>query len=88
MNSPKTRCTNFAGSWDDICPHCGFTQLTHRRVLGEFDGEITSPIVGALAFGLSLVKLGFEFVKFFGNPDKWIPGHKERAEKQRRNDHR
>src|SRR5688572_5497611 len=132
MSSPKTRCTNFAGSWDDVCPHCGLKQGTHRSVLGEFDGEIlehrmpceperdklrrataarvragnlivlvfwilvplailvlefTSPIVGALAFGLSLAKLGIEFVKFFGNADKWIPGHKARADKQRRIDH-
>jgi hypothetical protein len=49
--------------------------------------EFTSPIVGAFAFGLSLVKLGIEFVKFFGNPDEWIPGHKAKAEKQRRIDH-
>lgn len=132
MNSSNSRATNFTGSWDEVCPHCGSKQETHRQILGDFDGEILehrmpcepeketlrrkavarvrtakviilifwillplsililefmSPIVGAVAFGLSLIKLGIEVVKFFGNPDKWIPGHKANAEKQRRMDH-
>ena len=49
--------------------------------------EFTNPIVGVAAFVLSLLKLGVEFIKFFGNPDKWIPGHKAKAEKERRMAH-
>lgn len=132
MSSSKRRATNFTGTREEVCPHCGLKQQTHRHVLGEFDGEVlerripcepeketlrrsavvrvrtakiiilifwillplsililefTNPIVGAVAFGISLIKLGIEVVKFFGNPDKWIPGHKAKAEKQRRTDH-
>lgn len=129
MDTPNRRATNFAGSWEDVCPHCGLKQETHRHVLAEFEGELlehrmpceperaklrrladrqrqvgngivlvvwiliplallileaTSGIAGWVAFGLALVKLAIEAVKYFGNPDKWIPGHKEEAEKQRR----
>jgi len=43
---------------------------------------VTSPFIGAIAFAVSLGKLGIEAVKFFGNPDKWIPGHKEKRERE------
>jgi hypothetical protein len=132
MDALKTRSTNFSGSWDEVCPHCGQKQETHRQIIGEVDGEVlerrkpcapererirqhwsarvratkiavlifwvlvplaililefTNPLVGAVAFGLSLLKLGVEAIKFFGNPDKWIPGHRQKAERQRRMEH-
>ena len=49
--------------------------------------EFTNPIVGAVAFGVALLKLGVECIKFFGDPDKWIPGHKQKVETQRRMEH-
>jgi len=55
--------------------------------LGILILEFTNPLVGQIAFGLSLAKLGIECVKFFGNPDKWIPGHAAKSAKQRKMEH-
>lgn len=38
--------------------------------------EFASPIAGVAAFVLSLVTLGVEFAKLFGDPGRGIPGHK------------
>lgn len=43
---------------------------------------VTSALVGWIAFALGLCKVAVEGVKLFGNPDKWIPGHKEKAERE------
>jgi len=43
---------------------------------------VTSPLVGWLAFAFGLCKVAIEGVKLFGNPDKWIPGHKEKKERE------
>jgi hypothetical protein len=43
--------------------------------------------VGLLLFIISLAKIAVEYVKLFGNADKWIPGHKERMEKERKMKH-
>jgi hypothetical protein len=34
----RVQRTNYEGSWDERCPHCGEKQLTHREVAGELDG--------------------------------------------------
>jgi hypothetical protein len=36
----RRRATNFSGRWDDVCPHCGLQQETHRTLLGEVEGEL------------------------------------------------
>ena len=43
---------------------------------------VTSAFVGWIAFGFGLCKVAIEGVKLFGNPDKWIPGHKEKRERE------
>jgi hypothetical protein len=43
--------------------------------------------VGLLLFVISLVKIAIEYVKLFGNADEWIPGHKEKMEKERKMRH-
>ena len=45
------------------------------------------PIVGAILFAISIFKIAMTFIKHFGNPNKWIPGHKEKAEKERKMRH-
>jgi len=40
--------------------------------------------VGLLLFISSLIKITIEGIKFFGNPEKWIPGYKEAQEKERK----
>lgn len=47
----------------------------------------TSAIVGACGFAISLIKVFVEGVKLYGNPDKWLPGHKAKMEKQRKMAH-
>lgn len=75
----------------------------HRRVVQTgkiivFIGWILVPFVimllqqfilifGWLAFTLGLLKLGLETIKYFDDPDKWIPGYKEKMEKERREKH-
>lgn len=36
----RTERTNFEGSWDDICPHCGSPQEDHRKTYGPFEGVL------------------------------------------------
>jgi hypothetical protein len=43
--------------------------------------------VGILLFILSLTKIYIEFIKLFGKADKWLPGHKEKMEKERKMAH-
>jgi len=43
--------------------------------------------VGLLLFIISLIKIAIEYVKFFGNPEKWIPGFKEKEDKERKMKH-
>ena len=43
---------------------------------------MTSSLVGGLAFAYGLWKVALEGVKLFGNPDKWIPGHKKNRERE------
>ena len=42
----------------------------------------TSALVGGLAFAYGLWKVALEGVKLFGDPDKWIPGHKKKRERE------
>jgi len=37
---------------------------------------------GVFFFIYSLFKIGVEAIKLFGNPDKWIPGYKEKKAKE------
>lgn len=121
-----TERTNFTGSWDDVCLHCGKSQRDHRVIVGEHDGiqyehrmpcqqqkdimarktifslrvlqaislvvwvvvplaiavlGFTSYIIGVVLFLYSLFKIAVQAIKLFGNPDKWIPGHKEKKER-------
>jgi len=132
MTEIRIERTNFDGSWDEVCPHCGKEQVEHRSIVGELDGVryehrlpcapekekiqrehrrvvqtgkiivfvgwILVPFVvmllqqfisifGWLAFALGIFKLGIETIKHFGNPDKWIPGHKAKMEKERKEKH-
>lgn len=43
--------------------------------------------VGLLLFIISIGKIGIEYVKLFGNADKWVPGRKEKMEKERKMKH-
>ena len=46
-----------------------------------------STIIGTILLVISLFKIAIKGVEFFGDPDKWIPEHKEKAEKKRKMDH-
>jgi len=43
--------------------------------------------VGLLLFIIALAKIAIEYIKLFGNAEKWIPGHKERMEKKSKMEH-
>ncbi len=36
----KTERTNFSGSWESICPHCGKKQVEHRTTNGPLTGVL------------------------------------------------
>lgn len=40
------------------------------------------PLIAGIALCYGLLKIGIEFVKYFGDPDRMIPGHKEKKEKE------
>ena len=44
-------------------------------------------VVGWIAFGIGLVQPSIETIKYFGNPDRWIPGHKKKKEEEARHAH-
>jgi len=135
MSAPaqgKVERTNFEGSWNDVCQHCGKIQQEHRVTNGPYDsmlyehrmpceqekekirrehsrmvltaktviliGWVLVPfaylllqqfvtVVGWIAFSLGVLQLCVVTIKHFGNPDKWIPGHKAKMEKQRKAAH-
>ncbi len=43
--------------------------------------------VGMLLFVISLSKIAIEYIKLFGNVDKWLPNHKAKIEKERKMEH-
>jgi len=43
---------------------------------------VTSPLVGCMALAFGLWKIAVKGVKLFGNPDRWVPGHKEKRERE------
>jgi hypothetical protein len=48
---------------------------------------VTSPLIGWIAFTFAIWRIVVEAIKLFGNPDKWIPGHKEKMERERKMKH-
>lgn len=34
----KIERTNFEGDWNEMCPHCGEIQGSHRSIVGEYKG--------------------------------------------------
>lgn len=44
-------------------------------------------VIGWMGFTYGLFRLGIETIKYFGDPDKWIPGHKEKREKELKERH-
>ena len=43
MNTPagvQVERSNFQGSWNDVCPHCGKVQAEHRVTHGPYDGVL------------------------------------------------
>jgi hypothetical protein len=44
-------------------------------------------VVGWIAFGSGIIMLAITTVKHFGNPDKWIPGHKRKMDEEREHSH-
>ena len=49
-------------------------------ILQQFSKE-----VGWIAFGIGIIQLVIVTIKHFGNPDKWIPGHKKKREEELEN---
>ena len=47
----------------------------------------TSFYIGLSLFIISLLKLFVTYIKLFGNPERWIPGYKEKTEKRRKMEH-
>ena len=43
--------------------------------------------VGWIAFGIGILQLGVVTIKYFGNPDRWIPGHKRKKEEEAKKAH-
>jgi hypothetical protein len=43
--------------------------------------------VGFAFFLITLGKIGWRLVESFGSPEKWVPGYRERQEKELRNRH-
>lgn len=44
-------------------------------------------VIGWIAFGIGVLQLGVLTVKHFGDPDRWIPGHKRTNEEELRHAH-
>lgn len=44
-------------------------------------------VVGWIAFGIGIFQLCLITIKHFGNPDKWIPGYKEKTAKESQEAH-
>ncbi len=44
-------------------------------------------IVGWIAFGIGILQLCVVTIKLFGDPDRWIPGHKKKKTEELRNAH-
>ena len=39
-------------------------------------------VVGWIAFGIGIFQLCLMTIKYFGNPDRWIPGYKNKRKKE------
>jgi len=46
-----------------------------------------APIIGAILLVISIFKICFTAIKFYGKPETWIPGYKEKVEKESKMEH-